>query len=195
MNYSNDIRLEQFHQLKNEIRGSEEYLVVGLDIAKEKHNAFFGTATGRTLHKGMFFDNTLEGFHKLFTQVEALQTQYGLPKVVFGMDPTANYHSPLAEHRIKCGHRVVLVSPSSSHSHFPGIYEDLHDLLALRRREFSHLAKAPPEAGVLSPSVVLYLFSSQQLIIQLPRAPSPAPAASAKAGKIGLFSYEHSRII
>src|SRR5512147_3090725 len=114
MNYSNDSRLEQFHQLKNEIRGSAEYLVVGLDIAKEKHNAFFGTANGRTLHRGMFFDNTLEGFRKLFTQVEALKTQYGLPKVVFGMEPTANYHKPLAEHLIKCGHMVVLVSTASA---------------------------------------------------------------------------------
>lgn len=85
-----------------------------MDIAKEKHNAFFGTATGMTLHRGMFFDNTLEGFRKLHMQVEALKTQYGLPKVVFGMEPTANYHKPLAEHLIKCGHRVVLVSPSST---------------------------------------------------------------------------------
>jgi len=114
MNYSNDIRLEQFHQLKKEIRGSEKYLIVGLDIAKEKHNAFFGTATGTTLYRGMFFDNTLEGFRKLFTQVEALKTQYGLPKVVFGMEPTANYHKPLAEHLIKCGFMVVLVSPAST---------------------------------------------------------------------------------
>jgi transposase len=114
MNYSNDSRLEQFHQLKKEIRGSEKYLIVGVDIAKEKHNAFFGTATGTTLYRGMFFDNTLEGFRKLFTQVEALKTQYGLPKAVFGMEPTANYHKPLAEHLIKCGHMVVLVSPTST---------------------------------------------------------------------------------
>ncbi len=62
MNCINDIRLEQFHQLKNEIRSSAEYLVVGLDIAKEKHNAFFGTANGKTLHRGMSFDNTLKVF-------------------------------------------------------------------------------------------------------------------------------------
>ncbi len=114
MNCFNDIRLEQFHQLKREIRGSTEYLIVGLDIAKEKHNAFFGTATGTSLYRGMFFDNTLEGFRKLIAQVEALKTQYGLPKVVFGMEPTGNYHKPLAEYLIKNGHMVVLVSPSST---------------------------------------------------------------------------------
>ena len=34
----------------------------------------------------------------------------GLPKVVFGLEPTANYHKPLGEHLIKCGRMVVLVS-------------------------------------------------------------------------------------
>jgi transposase len=34
----------------------------------------------------------------------------GLPKVVFGVEPTANYHKPLGEHLIKCGRMVVLVS-------------------------------------------------------------------------------------
>jgi len=43
MNCVNDIRLEQFLQLKKEIRGSEKHLIVGIDTAKEKHNAFFGT--------------------------------------------------------------------------------------------------------------------------------------------------------
>ena len=33
-----------------------------------------------------------------------------LPKVVFGLEPTANYHKPLGEHLIKCGLMVVLVS-------------------------------------------------------------------------------------
>ena len=114
MNCINDSRREQFQQLKKEIRGSAEYLIVGLDIAKEKHNAFFGTATGSALFKGMFFDNTLEGFRKLLAQVEALKAEYGLSKVVFGLEPTANYHKPLAEYLIKCGFMVVLVSPFST---------------------------------------------------------------------------------
>ena len=34
MNYVNDIRLEQFLQLKKEIRGSTEHLIVGLDVGQ-----------------------------------------------------------------------------------------------------------------------------------------------------------------
>jgi len=103
-------RLEQFRQFQKEIRGSEQYLIVGLDIAKDQHHAFFGTATGQTLWKRWLFDNSQEGFQKLLLQTEALQVRHGLPQVVFGLEPTANYHKPLGEHLIRKGYQVVLVS-------------------------------------------------------------------------------------
>ncbi|HWR72275.1 MAG TPA: IS110 family transposase [Nitrospirota bacterium] len=114
MNDSDGIRLWEFCQFKKEIRGSTEYLIVGLDIGKERHNAFFGTATGKTLHKGMFFDNTYDGFQKLLIQTDALKVQYGLRKVVFGLEPTANYHKPLGEYLIKGGHLVVLIAAAAT---------------------------------------------------------------------------------
>ena len=104
------IRVEQFRQLKDEIRGSQDYLIVGLDVAKEKHNAFFGTATGKTLLKRLVFGNNIEGFNKLLTFVEAVKVKHGLSREVFGLEPTANYHKPLGEYLIKCGLDVVLVS-------------------------------------------------------------------------------------
>ena len=110
MNEVEDTRLKEFRQFKKEIRGSKDHLIVGIDIAKEKHHAFFGTATGKTLFRRLIFDNTIEGFEKLLTQVRAIQVAQGLPKAVFGLEPTANYHKPLGEHLIKCGRMVVLVS-------------------------------------------------------------------------------------
>ena len=65
---------------------------------------------GKTLWRRLIFDNAIEGFEKLLTQVRAVQVAQGLPKVVFGVEPTANYHKPLGEHLIKCGRMVVLVS-------------------------------------------------------------------------------------
>ncbi len=110
MDGADSIRLEAFRQFKKEIRGSKTYLIVGIDVGKEKHHAFFGTATGRTLLKRLIFDNTIEGFRKLLIQVEAIQTAKGLSKVVFGLEPTANYHKPLGEYLIRCAKMVVLVS-------------------------------------------------------------------------------------
>ena len=103
-------RLEQFRQLKQEIRKSEEYLIVGIDVAKDRHHAFFGTATGETLLRRLVFSNDDEGFRKLLEQAEALEVRHGLKKVVYGMEPTANYHKPLGEYLIHLGRAVVLVS-------------------------------------------------------------------------------------
>lgn len=57
MDEVNRNRLEEFRQLRQEIRHSEEYLIVGMDIAKDRHYAFFGTATGKTLLKRLVFSN------------------------------------------------------------------------------------------------------------------------------------------
>lgn len=110
MDEEKDTRLEKFRQLKGEIRGSKEYLIVGIDVAKERHHAFFGTATGKTLHKRVVFENSKAGFERLLVHAEALKAQHGLTKVVFGMEPTANYHKPLGEYLIRRGQEVVLVS-------------------------------------------------------------------------------------
>jgi transposase len=51
MDEVNRNRLEEFRQLRKEVRHSEEFLIVGIDIAKDRHYAFFGTATGKTVLK------------------------------------------------------------------------------------------------------------------------------------------------
>jgi transposase len=110
MDELNRNRLEEFRQLRQEIRHSEEYLIVGVDIAKDRHHAFFGMATGKTLLRRLVFSNDQEGFKKLLDQAEALRVRHGLKKVVYGMEPTANYHKPLGEYLITLGRTVVLVS-------------------------------------------------------------------------------------
>jgi transposase len=110
MNNEDAIRREQFCQIVNEIRGSSEYLIVGIDVAKDKHHAFMGTATGKSLLRKLIFENNLDGFSKLLTHAEALKARNGLSKIVFAMEPTGNYHKPLGRYLIRCGHNVVLVT-------------------------------------------------------------------------------------
>ena len=55
-------RIKEFHQIRKEIRGSEKYLFVGIDIGKETHYAFYGTATGKTLKRRLVFRNDFSGF-------------------------------------------------------------------------------------------------------------------------------------
>ena len=110
MNNEDIIRREQFCQIISEIRGSDDYLVVGIDVAKDKHHAFMGSATGKSLLRRMVFENNLEGFRKLLQRCEAVKTQNALSKVVFGLEPTGNYHKPLGAYLIRCERDVVLVT-------------------------------------------------------------------------------------
>ena len=55
MEQNYDIRLQEFRQLKHKIRGSREHLVVGIDIAKDRHHAFFGMPSGQTLLRRLVF--------------------------------------------------------------------------------------------------------------------------------------------
>ena len=103
-------RLEEFRQLRNEVRGSRKHLLVGIDIAKLNHHAFFGEANGKTLLKTLVFKNNREGFEKLLARTEALKAQNALSQVVFGMEPTSNYHKPLGEYLIKNSENIVLVA-------------------------------------------------------------------------------------
>jgi transposase len=110
---TDDSRLEMFRQMRQEIRGSKEYLLVGIDVAKDRHDAFFGSAQGKTLWRKLAFDTTREGFEKLCLHTDAIRIQHGLTKVVFGLEPTADYHKPLGEYLIRRGHTVVLVAGSA----------------------------------------------------------------------------------
>jgi len=110
MNENEVIRYEQFCQFKGEIRTSKSYLIVGIDVAKDRHHAFFGTADGRTLLKRLLFDNNVVGFDSLILRASQLQVEYALEKVVYGLEPTGNYHKPLSSWLLAKEQMLVLVS-------------------------------------------------------------------------------------
>ena len=110
MNNHDISRIASFRQLKSEIRGSDRHLIVGIDIAKSKHHAFLGTANGKTILKGLIFENSRHGLEKLLTRVQFYMDRDGFREVVFGVEPTSVYHKPLAEQLIEHGHMVVYVT-------------------------------------------------------------------------------------
>ena len=110
MNTKEATRYAQFSQFRKQIRGSRDYLIVGIDVAKDRHHAFFGTATGRTLLRRLIFDNTAQGFSRLIERSGQLTRQFGLQRVVYGLEPTGNYHKPLASWLLDHNQLLVLVS-------------------------------------------------------------------------------------
>jgi transposase len=109
MNDSTD-RLDIFRVMRSSVRGSEKHLLVGIDVAKDSHHAFFGTANGKTLRKNLVFDNSTTGFESVRRFARDLQFQHGLVEIVYGLEPTASYHKPLAEYLIRQNEQVVYVS-------------------------------------------------------------------------------------
>jgi hypothetical protein len=84
-------------------------LIIGIDVGKDKHYAFMGTATGKTLLKRLVFENNIKGCEKLLLNIRAIRDQNRLLKIVFGIEPTGNYHKALGMFLINCGYQVVLV--------------------------------------------------------------------------------------
>jgi transposase len=103
-------RLQRFHELRSTIRGNDAVMVVGVDVAKDRHHAFFGTARGKTLWKKLIFDNSIHGFKSLRALADNLVAQHAIKRSVYGVEPTASYHKPLAEYLIRNGEQVVYVS-------------------------------------------------------------------------------------
>jgi len=62
------------------------------------------------LAKRLVFDNNRDGFEGLRAFAADLQARYLLPEVIYGVEPTASYHKPLAEFLIGNGDHVVYVS-------------------------------------------------------------------------------------
>ncbi len=110
MNEVDISRIERFRQFKNEIRGSDRFLIVGLDIGKSLHHGFLGSATGKTVKRGVRVENSARGFEHLLTSVQFYMDRDGFKEVVFGLEPTSVYHKPLAEFLITQGHLVVYVT-------------------------------------------------------------------------------------
>ena len=113
MNTDEVTRYQQFRQFRSEIRGSREYLVVGIDIAKEKSHAFFGSAKGETFRRRLIFENNIMGFERLKSHIESIQAARDKQKVVLGMEPTGNYHKALGHWLIEQGYQLALVTGKS----------------------------------------------------------------------------------
>ena len=122
-------RLEIFRAIRTSIREIDSVLLVGIDIAKNRHHAFFGNNRGKALDSILVFENGREGFETLLSKTSRLRTRLGLTTTVFGMEPTSSYHKPLSEWLIRQGETVVLVPSAAvkdNRKHMDGRW-DKHD--------------------------------------------------------------------
>ena len=66
-------------------------ILVGIDVAKDKHDCFIQTADGKVLHKAFSFANNYEGFEELYAKILSCNDA----DVRVGLEATGHYSSRL----------------------------------------------------------------------------------------------------
>ncbi|WP_404467913.1 IS110 family transposase [Sutcliffiella horikoshii] len=90
---------------------SENTLVIGIDIAKNKHYACAIDDRGRVLQKSFAFMNTGPDFDYLYSTVLTLQKEHQKSDLIIGFEPTGHYWMNLASFLVEKGIRFVMVNP------------------------------------------------------------------------------------
>ncbi|TDO94142.1 transposase IS116/IS110/IS902 family protein [Halanaerobium saccharolyticum] len=88
-------------------------LVVGVDIAKNKHAARSFNFRGIEYDKAIFFENNEAGFKKLLHWIKKVSEKENKTDVIVGMEPTGHYWLSLEEYlRRKTDFLRVVVNPA-----------------------------------------------------------------------------------
>jgi transposase len=96
-------------------RISTSTLVIGIDIAKEKHAAQAINFRGIVLTKRpILFSNDLAGFEHLERSIRNLQKMHGMNDIIVGMESTGHYWFNIANWLVGQGIDVVLVNPMTT---------------------------------------------------------------------------------
>ena len=93
---------------------AQKTLLVGIDVAKDKHWAVIGNISGKELMKPFNFDNNQEGFNLLTNRISSLG-KFSNDEVMLGLEPTGIYWKPLGAYLKNNNYRLVLINPSHTH--------------------------------------------------------------------------------
>jgi transposase len=88
MKYTQNKKIEQVN---------ESTLIIGADIAKQKHIARAQDFRGIEFGRALTFDNSRDGFIKLLNWIKNLKEEQDKQQVIFGIEPTGQYWLPLAQ--------------------------------------------------------------------------------------------------
>jgi len=102
MNYNQNHKLSQI---------SQTTLIVGIDIAKDKHVARAQDDRGFEFGKRVIFDNRIHGFEQLLNWIFRLQKEHGKTELIVGAEPTGHYWLSLAYYLRAKDINFVLVNP------------------------------------------------------------------------------------
>lgn len=102
MNYTQNQKITQI---------TPSTLIIGIDIAKDKHVARAQDDRGIEFGKRLIFDNRINGFERLLKWVQSHMKEHQKDHVIFGVEPTGQFWFNLAYYLKARGYDFVLVNP------------------------------------------------------------------------------------
>jgi transposase len=88
----------------------EDTLLVTVDIGVASNTGYCATGDGRDI-KPFKFENSREGFEKLWHMVVATKSRFGCDEIVAGYESTGPYAEPLAHYLMHKPVTIVQVNP------------------------------------------------------------------------------------
>ena len=102
--------IARFRQIKNDLRKNHNFLVVGIDVSKNSHVACMTDALKHIHQKKYRFNNSANGIDSMIKTTKTIQQKNNKKEVIFALEPTGNYHKPLANYLYVLGYMVCYVS-------------------------------------------------------------------------------------
>jgi transposase len=102
MNYNQNQKIMQIN---------EQTLIIGVDIAKEKHVARAQDFRGIEFGKALTFKNDHYGFIRFYAWLDKICAEHGKNRVIVGMEPTGHYWFCFAKFLRHNGIKVAVVNP------------------------------------------------------------------------------------
>jgi len=103
-------KIEQFRQVKAEIRKNKENLLIGVDVSKMSSVACLYNTEKGVLLKKYIVQHNIDGFKRFIHTIEQIMEINMIKNVIVGVEPTGNYHKPLCEFLKRNGYFVAYVS-------------------------------------------------------------------------------------
>lgn len=102
MNCTQNLKIEQV---------TDQTLVIGMDIAKQKHYAAIVDARGRVLKKSFSVSQSRIGFEQFYALIQETMREFGKTEVIVEIEPTGHYWLNLAYFLEEKGIPLVMVNP------------------------------------------------------------------------------------
>lgn len=84
-------------------------ILIGIDVAKDKHDCSIMTSDGEVLTKSFTFPNTLEGFNFLYEKIRSVSKPKD--KIKVGLEATGHYSYNLLVFLLNKGLNTFVINP------------------------------------------------------------------------------------